>query len=584
MDFFEAQRQARIRARMLVPGFILCVLGVVAALYLIALFVRPMVDRHPSRDGFHWWQPDLALGVAVPVIALVVGGTLWKIRSLQGGGVVVALSLGARPIIPEMADEAERRFLNVVQEMALAAGIPVPDAWVMAEEKGINAFAAGRDPSQTVVVVTRGALDKLDRDELQAVVGHEFSHIVNGDMLLNHRLIGLVFGLVIISVTGKGVLKILNHVRGTNGWVLAGFAAGGILWVIGAVGVFFARLLQCSVSRQRELLADAASVQFTRNPEAMARALKKVGGSWRRGTLFHHRAMEARHVFFVPSDSIGMKTHPDLEKRIRTLEPAWDGKFIKVEIQPELLYGQPKTAVWDANAAADPDALIDRWRKSSMLLVPQEARLVVLAMAGARESDPQAAMVGDALDKLIPARAFAVTESALVPLKMVPKPELVRMITAVRESLAAQPLTWQGVWMQQIVERRIAPLVGLMGSPTCSYRSLESLHRETAVILAALDSESGDGTALGAVIPEYFQHSGVPFVAPAPEEMTPDHVAAALRNFWGATPMVKSQLMRLCRLAVENDGTINEREELLLRAVSTATGLPLPPSVLAGKA
>ncbi|MFD0894817.1 M48 family metalloprotease [Luteolibacter ambystomatis] len=346
-----------------------------------------------------------------------------------------------------------------------------------------------------------------------------------------------------------------------------------------------ARLLQCSVSRQRELLADAASVQFTRNPEAMARALKEVGGTWRRGTLFHHRAMEARHVFFVPSDSIGMKTHPDLEQRIRALEPKWDGKFIKVSIpSAELLHGQPKAEAWNASAAPDPDALIDRWRKSSMLLVPQEARLVVLAMAGARESDPQAAVVGSALDKLTPALAFTVTDSALAPLKMVPKPELVRMITAVREALAAEPLTWRGVWIQQIVERRIAPMVGLMGSPTCSYRSLESLHRETAVILAALDAESGDGTALGAVIPEYVQHTGTPFVVPGPEDRTPDRVAEALRSFWGATPMVKSQLMRLCRLAMENDGTINECEELLLRAVSVVTGLPLPPSVSAGKA
>ncbi|MGC4016101.1 MAG: M48 family metallopeptidase [Luteolibacter sp.] len=580
MDFFETQRQARSRARMLIPGFILCVFGVVAALYLIAMSIMPLVERHGRGEAFQWWNSRVALGVGVPVIVLVVGGTIWKIASLRGGGSSVALSLGALPVSPDTQDEAERRFLNVVQEMALAAGIPVPDAWVMREEKAINAFAAGRNPSEAVVVVTRGALDHLDRDELQAVVGHEFSHIVNGDMPLNHRLIGLVFGLVIISLTGRGLLRVLNHVRGSNAWVLAGMALGGILWLVGAIGVFFARLLQCSVSRQRELLADAASVQFTRNPSAMARALKKVGGTWRRGALFNLRAVEARHVFFVSSDTSGLKTHPELEQRIRALEADWDGKFIQLDFSP----AQSRAKAWDPKSAPDSDALIDRWRKSASLLVPQEARLVVLAMAGAFESDAQVPPVAAALEKLGPSRAFAVLEAALNPLKLLPRPELVRMITAVRSTLAAAPLTWRGVWLQQLLERRIAPLVGLMSAPAASYRSLGDLYQETSVILSALDSESGDGTALGAVIPEYVQHVGAPFMPPGPEERTPDHVAAALQAFWGATPMVKSQLMRLCRLAVESDGVVNEREELLMRAVSVASGLPLPAGWMTGKA
>ncbi|BCU79057.1 M48 family metalloprotease [Luteolibacter sp. LG18] len=581
MDFFEAQRQARSRARMLVPGFVLCLFGVIAALYGIAILVRPFFDQHRPGPLFRWWDPETGLAVAVPVVALIVGGAIWRIASLRGGGAVVAARLGARPVPASTENEAERRFLNIVEEMALAAGIPVPEAWVMGEEKGINAFAAGRDAHQAVVVVTRGALDHLDRDELQAVVGHEFSHIVNGDIILNHRLMGLVFGLVVISLTGRGVIRIAEHIRGAGGWTLAAFALGGIIWVVGSIGVFFARLLQCSVSRQRELLADAASIQFTRNPEAMARALKKVGGTWRQGMLLSLRAMEARHVFFMPSDLTGLKTHPDLKKRIRALEPNWNGEFIKVHLhaeRPLLVRGGSQPP--EVEADLDADGLAARWRKAPSLQTPREARLVLLAVAGGG-NDPRVAPVTEALGALEESSRLAVIEGTVLPLKSLPKRELVQLVEAARVRFAEGNLSWELLLAQQLVERRIAMHAGMMSPPQTVHRGLETLYREAALILTALDSASGDGMALGAVVPEYFQHTGVPFEAAPAADLTPDGVAGALRAFWGATPMVKSQLMRLCRLAVESDGQIGDRELGVMRAVAAATGLPLPPSMLA---
>jgi len=214
--------------------------------------------------------------------------------------------------------------------------------WVMDQEEGINAFAAGTDPANAVIGVTRGCLEKLNRAELQGVVAHEFSHILNGDMKLNMRLIGWIFGVVMIAMFGRMLLQLVRHLRPSRdsdgkvaGGVLLIAVAGLALWGVGSIGVLFAKLLQAGVSRQREYLADAAAVQFTRNPSGLADALKKVGGFWRNGMIQTPHAAEARHLFFASSELVrmGFATHPPLEARIRAIEPSWEGGLIEPEDQ-----------------------------------------------------------------------------------------------------------------------------------------------------------------------------------------------------------------------------------------------------------
>ena len=240
------------------------------------------------------------------------------------GGSAVAESLGGRLVNPNTTHPEERKLRNVIEEMAIASGVPVPKIYVLDDEKGINAFAAGHSPSDAAIGVTLGCLTLLNRDELQGVIGHEFSHILNGDMRLNLRLMGVIFGILCLAVIGR----ILIYSRGgkdRNPLMLLGLA----LIVIGAIGVFFGRLIQAALSRQREFLADASSVQFTRNPAGLSGALQKIGGVGSQVESAH--AGEASHMFFgngLGKPFLGvLATHPPLDERIRAIDPGWDGKF-----------------------------------------------------------------------------------------------------------------------------------------------------------------------------------------------------------------------------------------------------------------
>ncbi len=321
MNFFEAQYQARKRTRWLVLWFALGVLGTVATLYGAAIAITYYVGHVDQSFGF---------SIAAIGLVVILLGSFFKLIQLGQGGAVVARDVGARPVDPSTRDTAERRLLNVVEEMSIASGIPAPQVWVMDDEESINAFAAGTEPGNAVVAVSRGCLKELTRAELQGVVAHEFSHILNGDMRLNLRLTGWLFGLMMIAMLGRGILSILRHVRvrssGDNknsaGFLLAIVVSGAAVWLIGSVGVFFGRLIQAAVSRQREYLADASAVQFTRDPQGIAGALKKIlvqqGGS-----LHAPRAAEAAHMFFSSPGSFlsgWLATHPPLSERIRLLD------------------------------------------------------------------------------------------------------------------------------------------------------------------------------------------------------------------------------------------------------------------------
>jgi Zn-dependent protease with chaperone function len=297
----------------------------------------------PSRLGL----------VATAVLLVVTTGSLYKIATLRDGGDAIARLVGGRPVEPATAAPAERRLLNVVEEMALASGTPVPPVYVLDDEPGINAFAAGFTPGDAVVAVSRGALDHLTRDELQGVIGHEFSHILNGDMLLNLRLIGLVHGILVIALLGQLLLRLSYTTRGgrrdgdkdsSGPWM---FFVGVGLLVIGSLGVLLGRIIKCAISRQREFLADASSVQFTRNPDGIVGALKKIGGLAEGSRVRSPNAEQACHMFFgqgVPSLSSLLATHPPLAERIRRLDPSFDGTFPVVPEAPIEVGPEPEEA------------------------------------------------------------------------------------------------------------------------------------------------------------------------------------------------------------------------------------------------
>ena len=280
MDFFERQDQARRNTKLLVVYFICGVAMLILAVYAAALGSLPASARshhhgYGEQSQVALWNPQLFLGATVGTLAVIALGSGFKTLELAQGGSTVATMLGGRLVDPTTSDPDERKLRNVVEEMAIAAGVPVPQVYLLPEERGINAFAAGHSTSDAVVAVTAGAVRLLTRDELQGVIGHEFSHILNGDMRLNLRLMGIIFGILCLAVIGRVLLYTRSRSsKDKNPLPLLGLA----LIVIGGVGVFFGRLIQAAVSRQREFLADASSVQFTRNPAGLAGALKKIGG------------------------------------------------------------------------------------------------------------------------------------------------------------------------------------------------------------------------------------------------------------------------------------------------------------------
>ena len=311
MNFFERQAQARSRTTRLVVLFVLAVLGIVVA---VDLGVALVFGANP-----------MLLAMASLLTLGVIGiGSLYRVASLRGGGEPVAQQMGGVPVPEDTTDYHLRRLRNVVEEMSIASGVPVPKIYVMEHEPGINAFAAGYSPSDAVIAVTRGALERLNRDELQGVIAHEYSHILNGDMRLNIRLVGVLFGILMLGLIGRKILQHAHGFRGRDGLpVLVGAL---IAMLVGAIGLFFGRMIKAGVSRSREVLADASAVQFTRQSAGLAGALKKIAGV-QDGSQLAERAdaEEVSHMLF--GDGTGLRglfaTHPPLLQRIQALEPSF---------------------------------------------------------------------------------------------------------------------------------------------------------------------------------------------------------------------------------------------------------------------
>jgi Zn-dependent protease with chaperone function len=324
MNFFEHQELARRSSKRLIVLFVLAVIAVVIAVNVAGALIYFSTTSHRGPFGAATTLPHGFFMTNTAIVLLLIGGGTWfELSRLAGGGEVVARMAGGRVVDPGTRDLLERRLVNVVEEMALASGIPVPRVYVLDNEPTINAFAAGHSVNDAIVAVTRGTLTRLSRDELQGVIGHEFSHILNGDMRLNLRLIGVLFGLLMIAMFGRFMMEMgrgSRSDRGAGPLLLAGVA----LWIIGYIGVFFGRLIKAGVSRQREFLADASAVQFTRNPDGIGGALRKIGGLSEQlglGTEIRHPNAEALSHLFLgaarPSFVSGLfATHPPLAERV----------------------------------------------------------------------------------------------------------------------------------------------------------------------------------------------------------------------------------------------------------------------------
>ncbi|MBE0627920.1 MAG: M48 family metallopeptidase [Burkholderiales bacterium] len=415
MNFFESQDRVRKSTTLLVVLFVLAVIALIVMTNVLVMIVFGFINSDQLRDGQALirqmdWQTFAAVGAGVSVV--VLAGSLYKIMALSAGGKVVAESLGGQLIPRNTQDPNQRKLLNVVEEMAIASGTPAPPVYLLTNEAGINAFAAGFSPRDAVIGVTQGTIEHLNRDQLQGVIAHEFSHIFNGDMRLNIRLMGALNGILILGILGYYLLystSLSGRRRGNDksGAAILGLAVG--LMAIGFAGTFFGALIKASVSRQREYLADATAVQFTRNPDGIAGALKRIGGLESGSRIENPGAPEVSHAFFAQGISGFMQmlsaTHPPLAKRILRIDPGWDGKFDSSD-RPD--------AVQDAGQAAAAKSMPRKADANKMATVAAGAAMAGVMTAMDQIGNPKQGAV-DYARSLLSELSAAIKEAAREP-------------------------------------------------------------------------------------------------------------------------------------------------------------------------
>mgnify|MGYP001545047583 CR=1 FL=1 len=647
MDFFAQQDKARKNTKVLVVYFAIAVGCIIASVYLASLLIFYGVHAKQQPNAplpeLVMWDPRLFLYVALGTLGVVIVGSLYKTAALAKGGSAVAESLGGRLISPNTTHPQERKLRNVVEEMAIAAGVPVPKIYVLDDEAGINAFAAGHAPGDAAVAVTRGCLTLLSRDELQGVIGHEFSHILNGDMRLNLRIMGLIFGIVCLAVIGRVLLYSRGRSRqGNNPLMYLGLA----LIVIGAIGVFFGRLIQAALSRQREFLADASSVQFTRNPAGLSGALQKIGSVGSRVESPH--AGEASHMFF--GDGTGksflgaLATHPPLAERIRAIDPGWDGKFqtaVVPVVETEAsrrgeksppsrfpfpaIPGLPGAGTRPADFATSavlagavlpnlgkPTPLHLRYaealRNSFPEIVQSAARepLDATALVYALLLSPDDALRASQLTELAQRAAPGVGETsaalwpevapiasrARLPLVNLALPAL-RQLRSDEFEQFSRALQWLTASdgqldifefvLQKIVRRHLASQSGETRPPSIQYHELKPLVRDCSVVLSALANVSSSNAG---EVEQAFRAGASQLGAKADglrllprKECGLEQLDAALDRFALAAPQIKKNVIEASGQVVGADGLIQEREAELLRAIADTLDCPIPPFV-----
>ncbi|HUQ51447.1 MAG TPA: M48 family metallopeptidase [Gammaproteobacteria bacterium] len=641
MDFFARQEQSRRTSRALVGAFVLAfVIVAIATTIVVAAALRLYTENNALFLGTESWQQWLAghgglvLGVAAGTFGLMVVASLYRAATLARGGGHVARMLGATRVSGEGSDPLARRLVNVVEEIALASGLPVPEIYILEQEAGINAFAAGLTSADAAIAVTRGALEQLERAELQGVIAHEFSHILNGDMRLNHQLIGLSFGILVLSLAGRWLLRSVRYTgggrRGKNsGGIAAAVAIGLALVVIGGIGVLLSRLIKAGVSRQREALADASAVQFTREPEGLAGALKKIGGYSAR--IVSVDTEEVAHMLFERGTrpfSGWLATHPPLMERIRALEPNFDPSDLPppkpvartgfvattpgaatsglVEAagtapateSPLERAGEIAAPAGRALRAAVPDEVYHatRSRDSSLLVVlalalsnDEATRRQQLALVEQQLGATRAELCGRLFADLARASAelrLPVLELALPTLRERPREQLVylsELLTRLRE-LEKTPRLFDFVLLR-VLNTYLRDLPG--ATPAASRRASSLATRSAVRALLANVAAYGTSDAAGAraayaaglASVGWRAEAADPTFDPAAAARDLDLLDAALAALTSIRPRDKERVLRGVLAVIRADAVTGVEERELFRVIAIVLDCPLPPDV-----
>jgi len=640
MNFFEHQAQAQRRTFAL-----LCLFFFASVLLLVAVYVAVTVgifaaqsfqgSMHDAWKIHDFWQKERFAWIALCTLSILCIGAWYKIHQLkQGGGAMLAEQLGGQRLPPNVQDTLLRRLLNVVEEMAIASGLPVPPVYLL-NESGINAFAAGFTPSDAVIGVTQGAVDMLSRDELQAVIGHEFSHILHGDSRINMRMVGLLHGMTLISdlgsllLTGRYHTHIPHRNRGTHPaiWVL-----GLLLFLVGLLGLIAADLIKLAVSRQREFLADASAVQFTRNPEAMARALMTIGGFKQGSHLNHQNAENLGYFFFShvalkekvrpPKQKDWWASHPPLLERIQRIAPSFRGRIVDVdsskkhqrvnlEAQAGVHYAMPK----QTQIAIKKDevlASIGQMRASSLqeaqgqlqLISPKlrhlshdpyAARGIAYAMLLSNEKvirKQQWAYLEKKADRnvmrmmldinhdmhVLPSHLRLPLLEMLMPaLKSLSLVQYQQLVGNIRMLIKADhQISMFEYALHRMLLRHLKPVFEPVETVSVRFQNKQDVAASSACVLSVLITygKHQDPKDLLAQVSQDLLGEAMPW--PPKRLLGMKHWDAALSKLQQAKPDIKQALLKACVEVVFADGMLHEHELEALRAIADAMDCPMP--------
>ncbi|MEN8182667.1 MAG: M48 family metallopeptidase [Myxococcota bacterium] len=640
-QFFEHQDQARRNTTRLVFLFCLAAVAIALSLYGIAAVATGFRGTDPATQQLVfeivWLDPVLMLQVGLLTGVVIGGASLYRISQLSGGGRVVAEGLGGRLLHSDSTAPLERKILNVVEEMAIASGTPTPPVYLLEDEAGINAFAAGFSPSDAVVGITRGCVEQLTRDELQGVVAHEFSHILNGDMRLNIRLMGVLYGILVIGMIGYFLLRsslwagAASRRSSKDNSAMAMLAIGAALMAVGSLGTLIGNLIKASVSRQREFLADASAVQFTRNPDGIAGALKKIGGFETGSQIESPAAPESSHLFFGQALSSGLNslfaTHPPLAERIKVLDPSWasgEGARVGAHAGAAPTHHAAAAGFAGGDTAAAPverapvGSAVEQMGCISASHLEHAARLLRELPPAVQEAahDPFAAravvyallMDADAesrrlqleildanaetgvpgltrkllpeVDGLGPAHRLPLIDLALPALRELSSSQYERFQSLVRDLVQADQRIDLFEWtLQRILLTHLAPTFEGVHRPRRRLRSQQQLRQVLEVILSTLVrvgglSESAAQQAVG--------RAGRDLVKGELRLLPPDRVGLApldeaLARAASLDSKGKERVLRACAQVIAADGQVAGPEAELFRAIGDSLGCPVPP-------
>ncbi len=624
MNFFEHQARARRQTRWLIVAFV-----VATILFVVAIDIVLLVAMGSLGDGRgQLASQDLFVplaGTSVVVAGVILLASLYRTMTLRSGGAAVATELGGVRVDADTADPLRQRLRNVVEEMALASGVPVPDVYVLERESGINAFAAGYTTADAAIAVTRGTLEKLNREQLQGVIAHEFSHILNGDMRLNIRMIGVLFGILVIAVIGRRML-VMRH----RGFRSRNDSRGRIVMLalaitaVGYLGLFMARWIKASVSRRREFLADASAVQFTRNPDGIAGALKQIAVDSQHGLLAVDTE-EVNHMMFEEASVAHLfASHPPLLERIRRIQPGFSEQDLdafaermaqqqKAELAQTAIPQPTVPAAADFNAAGwigkigNPDgqqllwaALMSaslspsiqhaahsvEWAPEVLLalLLDQnqslrDEQLLIVAQTLGHESEEQLRYLWQDLRNIEPTQKLPLIEMTFPALKRRPLEDLRQLQGLIDALISIDDHI-------DVFEYAVAKMLGVMiddllDPPSASYqrtRKLKSVRTEAAALVVVLARQGHqDSAQIEAAIEKGLQALGLPTGL---DRAFPDDWRAVLDEALGPLDELriqdKQRLITALMVTASVDGKLVPEEAELMRVICASLHVPLP--------